>query len=440
MDIPVADWSNVKLKQDAYGQLLDAIADCNYPALYACLRKSKKRYLHAEAYRLCSVAIQSNCTVHAFEAILEKCIPELEEFVDYGVSHNYIIPGYEGSCGGLVQEAAELNRGHLLKYMLDHGCSPNSYSKYTCSALEAALYHGSIGCISVLEQREDVDFTITETLLRIWGSMGLNGERDICFRMIAGRLLGEGKGVFHREIPLLPGMTICHAAAYENWPLVCRMCGEQVRVTEQQGKDVIERYMFTNDQLDPMECGALLDALFFACPSLLRCEHPRYVLSICMLWGDDAAAEYLRPWAEAMPGRQVVLCACRLADPQYDIFACLEHWEERMGSRLRPVLRRDKLLPVRSMAQTSDEGIRMLLERCEVRGKPKAGQVSRLAIDVLQLASPGLLAELCQEKKLFAAENLDLLLQYCQENVHLKSAEKHNILLAYGKKDVNYEL
>jgi len=440
MNQPVADWSDVVLKRDAYGRLLDAIADCNYPALYACLRKYKQQFFHDEAYHLCSTAIQSGCTVHAFEAILEKCLPDLQEFVDFRSARNYILSGCEGSSGGLVQEAARHGQSHLLQYLLDHGCSPNARGKKECSALEAALGNGAIGSVSVLEARDDVDFTVTETILSLWGTMGQSAERDICFRMIAGRLLGEGKGVFHPEIPLLPGMTISHAANHENWPLVIRMCREGVSVTEKQGKDTLERYMLMSSQFDPMECADLLDALFTACPKLLRCEYPRYVLSLCMLMGDDTAAERLRPWAERMPGEQVVLCGHRLADPIYDICECLERWEERMGSRLRPVLRRDRLLPVRSMAQAQDEEIRFLLERCGVRGAPKAGQVSRLAMDVLQMASPGLLAELLQEGKLFDGEDLTSLLQSCGEQVHLLRQEKRNVLLAFGKKAVSYEL
>lgn len=111
-----------------------------------------------------------------------------------------------------------------------------------------------------------------------------------------------------------------------------------------------------------------------------------------------------------------------------------------MGPRWKPVLRRDKLLPVRSVAQVQDEEIRFLLECCHVRGTPKAGQVSRLAMDILQLASPGLLAELCQDGKVFDEETMDLLLQYCEENFHHQSQQKKNILLAYGKKGINYEL
>ena len=81
-----------------------------------------------------------------------------------------------------------------------------------------------------------------------------------------------------------------------------------------------------------------------------------------------------------------------------------------------------------------------LLECCHVRGTPKAGQVSRLAMDLLQLASPGLLAELCQDGKVFDEETMDLLLQYCEENLYHQGQQKKNILLAYGKKGINYEL
>ena len=440
MENMIADWSHVKMKRDAYSQLLDAVVECNYPKLYGCLKKYKKQFNHDEAYHLCSAAIASGCTVKAFDAIVAHCKPTLEEFVDYRAYHNYILPGYENSYGGLVQEAAGHNRGHLLRYLLDHGCSPNARGTKDCSALEAALYHHAFGCVSVLEARDDVDFTVTETIRHLWGSMGLVLERDSCFRIIAGRLLGEGKGVFHKEIPLLPGMNVGHAADHENWPLVCRMLREEIAMTEKQGKDTLGQYFQTSCEFDPLECGELLEALFTACPKLLRCEHPRYALSLCMLCGDEAVINRLRPWVEQLPGREIVLCGHRLADPLYDICACLERWDERMGMRLQPVLRRNMLLPVRSMAQATDEDIRFLLERCAIRGTAKVGQLSRLTIDVLQMASPGLLAELCQKGKAFAGEEMELLLQYCEENVHLQRLEKRNILLAYYKKEVDYEL
>ena len=439
MNLPIADWSDVVMKRDAYTQLLDAVMDCNYRALYAGLKKETKGFNYDEAYQLCSAAIDSGCTLKAFEAILAHCNPSLEEFVNYRIAQNYILYNEEGGCGGLVQEAAWYSQSHLLKYMLDHGCSPNAHGKHECSALEAALAHGAIGSVSVLEARDDVDFTITDTILRIWGSMGQVAERDSCFRMIAGRLLGEGKGVFYRRIPLLPGMNIGHAAAHENWALVVRMCREQIEVTQKQGKDVLQQYVQTCREWNPAECAELLDALFTACPDLLRCEHPRYVLCECMLSGDEAVAERLRPWVEQIPGETVVLCGCPLVDPVYELGFCLDRWEERMGTRLKPVLRRDKLLPIRSVAHGQDEEIRILLKRCEIRGTPKAGKISRLAMDVLQMASPGLLAEICQDGKLFAQEDLTALWQYCEEDLPSQQ-EKGKILLACSRKEVDYEL
>jgi len=436
----IADWSDVVMKRDDYGQLLDAIMERNYSALYAGLKKEMNGFNHDEAYQLCSAAIESGCTLKAFETILAHCKPTLEEFVNYRVSGNYILYAYEGSRGGLVQEAAWYVRSDVLEYLLDHGCSPNARSKRECSALEAALGNGAYGSVCVLERRDDVDFTVTETILSLWGTMGQNAARDSCFRMIAGRLLGEGKGVFHREIPLLPGMHIGHAAQHENWPLVLRMCREGTAVTKEQAEAALERYWSTGGVFDPEGCAELLDALLTACPELLRCETPRYVLSLCILSGEDTAERLLRPWMEQMPGRQVVLCGHRLAEPDYDLFALLERWEERMGPRFQPVLRRDRLLPVRSMARTGDEELRFLLTRCEIRGTPKAGQVSRLAMDVLQLASPGLLAELCEGGTLFAEEELDSLLRYCEESVHIQRAEKRNLLLACCQKEVDYEL
>ena len=41
---------------------------------------------------------------------------------------------------------------------------------------------------------------------------------------------------------------------------------------------------------------------------------------------------------------------------------------------------------------------------------------------------------------IFPEEDLTLLLQYCEENVHLQKTEKRNVLLAYGKKKTDYEL
>lgn len=438
MDMTMPLWRNVRLRRDARGKLLDAITEHNYPMLYACLRKETEPFPTDEAYQICSLAVRSGCSLKAFQTILEHCVP-LEDFVDYGDHFNHLIHAQTGTSGGLVQEAAAYGQSHILKYLLDQGCSPNARAESNCSALEAALWHDAVGCVAVLEQRDEVDFTITETILEIWSAMGMVPERDVCLRIIAGRLLGEKKGTFHREIPLLPGLNVLHGAKQENWPLLLRLCRETT-VTEQQGKQVIDLYMNSGVELDVPECARLLDALFTACPGLLRCEYPRYVFALCMLAGEESDVTILRPWVARMPGKLVVLAGRRLAEREYDIVACLSRWEERMGTRLRPALRRNKLLPVRSMAQADDGSIRVLLENCAIRGTPSAGKVSRLAMDVLRMASPDLLAELCERGILFQQEDFTAVLEDCENLPATQRLQKRNILLAFGKKRVDYDL
>ena len=91
------------------------------------------------------------------------------------------------------------------------------------------------------------------------------------------------------------------------------------------------------------------------------------------------------------------------------------------------------------MAQTDDEAIRYLLERCEVRGKAKPDQISRLALDVLHTASPGLLAELCMKDILLPQEDIHVLLDFCANLREEERLQKQNVLRAFCKKQVDYE-
>ena len=45
----IADWSDVVMKRDDYGQLLDAIMERNYSALYAELKKEIEEYAREKA-------------------------------------------------------------------------------------------------------------------------------------------------------------------------------------------------------------------------------------------------------------------------------------------------------------------------------------------------------------------------------------------------------
>lgn len=429
-----------------FNKLLEAVRRCDEQAVYAGLHKMKKPLSIEETSRLCRSAIHSGCAVDVFREILAHSSALLEELVDFGAAYTYVIQSRFGSRGGLVQEAAVWGRKDILQYLLERGCSPNAKRKSDCSALEAALEKGSAECVALLEQRDDVDFTLTKTILEIWGNAGKDPEQDECFRIAAGRLLGEKTA--DQRVPMLPGMTVVHAANCDNWPLVRRLCRETA-VTTEQGKEVVSRYVDAASVFQAAECARLLDALFSACDGLLRCEYPRYILTVCMLSGDEEAVSTLREWAERMPGRMVTLCGHRLAEPDFDLNHGLRRWKERMGTRLRPVLRRDDRLPARldplnnPRDQTggpydTDEYIRLLLERCEVRGNPPAQKVSCLARDILQRASPALLAELMETGKIFPEENREALLQTCK--ICWRGQEKRNVILAYFQKKVDYEI
>ena len=420
-------------EQNEYQALRDAIRACNYPALYAGLRKHRGLFFHEQAYALCSSAIESGCTLKAFRTILEQCIP-LEEFVNYAV-RSYVIPG---GTGGLVQEAAAHSSTHILKFLLAEGCNPNARGGSGCSALEAALWNGAIGSVCVLQECDAVDATITDRILEVWGSLGMDPIRDCCFRIIAGRLLRDSTDALPKEIPLLPGLTVLHAARWENWPLVHRLCRE-TDVTEKQARRVLELYMESRGDFDVPECAELLETLFSVCPGLLRLEYPRYLLALCMLGGSDETAAQLRCWVEQLPGREIVLA--RRSIPEWDcpLGEWIERWEARMGSRLRPVLRRDKLLPAGETLELDwDQVIRRMLSRCGIRGSAPKGEVSRLAADVLQSASPELVGELCEQGVLFSQEDAEALERFCEG---LQDGQaKRNTLLVYRKKSVSYEL
>ena len=419
--------------------IMRAVLQKDYPALYEGLQQVRSRFLIDQTHRLCEAAIHSGCDAKAFDAILYHSAHLLQEVADYGSANNYLLPTGDRKTGGLVQEAAFHDNCDILQYLLDHGCSPNSCSEKDCSPLEAALWGNAINCVTLLEQRDDVDFTITENILKIWGSMGQSPAQDACLGVIAGRLLGEGKGIYYPRIPQLPGLHVRHAAEHQNWPLVRLLC-RQGPISAEQGKEVLNRYMLHREVLNVPECSLLLDALFAACPGLLRCTYPRFVLTLCVLCSAEDKNPLLQHWLDQMPGRQITLCGRRLAEAHYDLAGSLHRWNQRMGPRWKPVLQRANGLPTCSVTMPTDDSIRILFDTCEIRGKAPAGDVSPLARIVLHTASPSLLAELLESGKLFPEEDWEALLQYCKFSLYAHRQEKRAVLLAYYKKDVDYEL
>lgn len=440
MEISFAQMMKIEeRRQQAFEKLQQTLELGNFAAAEQMIREENRHYSSSKAYHICSSAIRSGCSRETFELLLEYC-PPLWTIVNYSACWHRVVSGYISGLGGLVQEAAAENNAAVLEYLLEKGFTPNAQNGEQCSALEAALWGKAPDALRLLRQREDADFTVTERILAIWAGMGQDSDTDACLCIAAGRLLGDAPDTVYEEVPLLPGLTILHAAERTNWPLVMRLCREQ-DVTVEQGKQVVDRYMANGMLLNVSECAALLDALFAVCPALLRCDYPRYVLALCALCGEEAP-EQARFWAEMLPGRQLLLCGRGQGEREYDVVIGLHRWQERLGSHLQPVLRRDRMLPLRMAFMTDDESIHYLMNICAIRGNPPKEGVSRLALNVLYLASNSLLAQLCDEGKLFVQENLTALMDCCEKMPIPRGErlEKRAVLMSHLKKEVNYEL
>lgn len=400
----------------------------NHQALYAALKRCAVPLSHEDAYILCAAAIRGGCTLGGFGRILEIC-PPLEEF--------WNMPGPVFGPHGLVGVAAAGSQTSILKYLLEErGLSPNRVREDCWSPLESALYAGAVGSVTVLCEHERTDLTVTERMRRIWALAGTDLMRDCCLNNAAVYLLGLE--TVPGEVPLLPGMTVLHGAYQENWPLVERICREGAPFSAADGRKVLSNYVQKCWELDCGECSGLLDALLTACPQLGSSQLPRYLLALCMLHGDGEIMERLRPRLERMPGREIVLLGRMSCDCTNDLALAMERWEERLGGRFIPVLRRDELLPAHVNWVDADDTIALLMTHCRIRGKAKANTVSVLAEDVLRLASPYLIARLCEEGILLMEEPVEPMAGFCST---LKDGEqKEHILRMYRKRDAEYEI
>ena len=409
-----------------------AIAEKDEAALYACLQKTREPFNEFESYGLCKDVLESQCSLQVFRAILEHCAP-LEAFCFYSPFH-YVTPF---GSGGLVQEAAANDCPEILQYLLDQGFSPNGKSQSESSALEASLWRGSARCVDLLCKREDVDTRVTERLRCVWGRLGVYPWAEEGYRIAARRILGYGEEGPHGEVPLLPGLSVRHAVKCENFTLIERLLRDTT-VTVNQGKEILELLLCHAEDIS--FCAWWLDRLFTACPELLRNQTARGMLALCMLGSEDETTEQLlRPWVDVLPGREIVLT--------FQVISCFEavlglhlcRWEDRLGSRFYPSLRRNKPLSDSALWGMPWEDVAyIMLTRCKIRNDAPKGEVSRLAKQILKSVSPGLVAELCDQGILFPQENLEALLEYCGGVKDGKT--KRNVLLVYMKKDVFYEL
>lgn len=430
-----------------------AILYGTYHELDALLRRQTETFMPQEASALCRDLIETKCTLHAFRAVLAHC-PPLQDFVY--LNNRYYMSDGEFTCGGLVMFAAKEDHVPVLQYLLEKGCDPNIREGDRHSPLEAALREGSLGAVELLMQRDDVDFAITDHMRNSWSMMGKDPEHDRCFRAAAGRLLGEGKDKIYSKIPLLPGLTVIHAAERSNWTLVCRLCRE-TEVTVEQVRSVLGRYSRESlghnipHYFKDLEVAPLVDALLAACPAALEDAQVCRQLAFAMLFAREEDLEHLHLWAEKMPGRDIVpeeidekLCrtVCVCFNTAEDAVWCLRRWKARLGSRFPLVLLRSGFLPYGISKGNHDDVLRMVFEIFTVKGRhPKSRHVSRLAEQVLWRGSPALIGELCARKILFAQESAAALLDFCEKPGLDDGDAKRAILAGYLQKEpAKYEL
>lgn len=409
-----------------------AIAENDEAALYACLQKTAEPFNGFEAYSLCKNVMESQCSLQVFQAILEHCEP-LETFCCYS-PFNYVT---SFGTGGLVQEAAANDCPEILEYLLDRGFSPNARSHNESSALEAALWRGSARCVDLLCRREDVDTRVTENLRWVWGNWGAHPWTEEGYRIAARRILGCGEEGPCGEVPLLPGLSVKHAVKCENFTLIERLLRDTM-VTVNQGKEILELLLCRTEDIS--FCAWWLDRLFAACPALLRNQTARGMLELCMLGCEEESAEQLlRPWVDKLPGREIVLTFRVISGFEAVLGMHLFRWEEWLGRRFYPSLRRNSPMPDDMLWGMPWEDVAyIMLTRCRIRNDAPKGDVSRLARQILKSVSPGLVAELYEQGILFPQEDQETLLKACERVKDGMS--KRNVLLVYMKKDIFYEL
>lgn len=406
------------------------------PKAAEILRRRRKRMLEQsglEVYEMSRWAIRNRCEVSKLQELLGDS-PSLRGS-----------DGFPDRTEPLLEVAAEADHVPVLAYLLEQGLRPKEWS----ALLEAAVRNEALHAIELLRERGDAEYQITEGLLRLWAGLGMNRAKDVCLRAAAECLLDWKDDDETAEIPLLPGLNVLHAAQKRNVPLVVRLCRETpvtVWQVETVLNDWIHQWMGDGDLLTVNRALCdLTDALLVACPAAMESPKVRYLLSMALVCAEGGEAEELQGWMEWIPEGEIPLANPEegqrfLFESPEAVAQALHRWKERLGHRFRPVLERDDPLSYELLEGSDhDTVLRAYFDLCTVKGTPPECWLSPLAEDVLQLASPALITELCEQKKLFWEENAAALLAFCDE---IEDGDAKRIALLGGgiQKQVDYLL
>lgn len=397
-----------------YDELIDAIGEYDIPLVHSILQNGGT-FTAEEIYRLCDEAMTVQCETDLILEIM-KYGPSVDELLTFDPNISLI----SGQDSGFPELVICRDRSDILRYLLDQGFIPNRRHDGWSSALEIALHYNAPRCVHELLRCPGIDTTITEQMRLSWGRLGMELPRGFpALCEIAGELftLDPKKLTSCDDIPLLPGMTVLHAAHNRNWPLLGRMCRTQ-GITQTQCDMILEQYEqqwyaisldsysgSINEQEAVRDAATLLDTLFSVQPDLLQWDYPRSMLTICMLKCDEEATRILKPWWDQMPGSELVLKTIGYGPWAKLLTDGLKSWKDVIGTRFTPVLTRSNPIPFTKGFQFGyDDIVRKLLPRCQIRGEiPEAG-LSQLAQSLITISARHFPDE---AKKILAPENAD---------------------------------
>lgn len=465
--------------------LVNAVKNKRYPTLYTLLNKLDGPLRRDAACQLLRAGLE--CSIGAFRVILDHC-PPVTELTDDGNLQFYELDDGALDLSSrfcsftLLDKAALDDRPEHLDELLRRGCSPNGPSgRDRCSgssALLAAFLGRSPRCVRRLVREPELDTALTPSLLSQWARVGLKGSEELeqCCRAAAPRLLGAdrtGSPLFH-GVPIPPQLEVKTVLSQRNFPLAEFLCRNR-ELSIKEAAAAMEELAELVSELDPplgphsfywksrprklsrQRLCSMLDALFTACPQLLRRRLPRTLLLFTALSG-KSLPPLLRPWLDRLRGRRILL-DFKLG--YVNLSLALFFWEERLGARWVPVLDPQRVsfppffynFPL--FGPSGPTPLDLLLSRCRLQKFPPGKKLTELSLAVLHLAPMPLLLRQLQPGGLLSMEDPKLLLDYClppgaaQTRIifhsHYSLAEpltsqRRRAVLAHLKMEVDYAL
>ncbi len=432
-------------------RIFQAIRDKAYGDLFYLLGMQTEPLEPSVARNLAARGL--DCPLRVFQKILDYC-PPVAEFAN-------CTPGpkiFDIAPYSVVSEAAVKDRPAHLDELLRRGADPNGDGVDGSAPLAAALEGRSTRCVKRLLQEPGLNCSPNETLLNAWAKVGLEDTEKFkrCCRMIAPRLSEQaGEPLTFRGVPVPRQMTPSIALAHYNWPLVTFLCRRGL--SEKEGLRLLDKLSERlRDELKlslyrgalrwrwrpcPSDAGpallrrdlaALLDAVFTACPQLLRRRQAQTLLFFTVLAGKRTPPE-LRPWLEQVRGPTVAL---HFSLGVENLCLVLPFWRERLGDRWIPAL--DPRSNLCWDPSRTPQTLETLFAHCRVLRFRPGKELTRLSRLTVHAAPMPLLLEQLRPGGLLNGEDPRVLLDYCDEA--LKKEDASSFCVFFDSLDLSFPM